>query len=181
MSSQSAGGPSGASRRDVLRGGAIGLGAFVGASALIDGDEMTAEAKTTASIRLAVGFAGVNLKNPVTLHSFDLGGDNVNSSLNEVVATLTVDSSRYSPLLLKTYAQAANLTKVVIEEAEPDRSGVQRLTTTITLTSARILSFHTDVGTAGSGHVRDVVQVAYGALTIFRHDSNTTYTWTLPT
>ena len=173
--------PSGTSRRDVLRGGAIGLGAFVGASALINADVAAAQARASTSIKMVIRFAGINLGNAVPLHSFTVGGDNVNGSLDEVPATLTLDSSRYSPLLLKAYAQATNLSKVVIDQSQADPSGIERLTTTLTLTFARIVSFHTDVGTPSPGHVRDVLKVTFGALTLLRHDSNTTYTWTLPT
>jgi type VI protein secretion system component Hcp len=171
----------GTSRRDVLRGGAVGLGAFVGASALINANGVSAEARATTSIAMVVGFAGINLSHPVPLHSFSVGGDNINGSLNEVSATLTLTSSKYSPLLLKAYVDGTNLSKIVIDQSQADRSGIAHRTTTITLGSARIFSFHTDVSTPSPAHVRDVLQVSFGALTIARHDSNTTYTWALPT
>ena len=170
----------GTSRRDVLRGSAIGLGAFVGASALINANGVPAQARATTSIKLVVGFAGINLNHPVPAHAFTLGGDNLNGNLEPTGNTLTLNSSRYSPLLLKAYANATNLTKVVIDEYQADHAGIERLTTTMTLGFARIVSFHTDVSTSSPGHVRDVLQLTFSALTLLRHDSNATYTWSLP-
>ena len=171
----------GASRRDVLRGGAVGMGALVGTLALINAHEVAAEARTGTGRKLNVGFAGINLNNPTPLQSFELGGDVVNAGADPAQTVLTLDSSKYSPELLQAYAEATNLSKIVIKGFERNVVGVEALVLTVTLTAARIISFHTNVVTQNPGHVRDNLLVTWGSLTLLRNDSNKTYTWTLPT
>lgn len=176
-------GGTGASRRDVLRGGAVGVGALVGAMALVNADEVSAEAKAALHFLQRVTFNGINDNNhPVDLQSFTIGGD-VNGSAEVVPAKLVLDATKYSPLLLQAYADATTVSPIVIKRYEPDLAGKQKLTYTITLASARIISCHTDIVTSygGSPHYRDILQVVFGAATFLRNDSNTTYTWTLPT
>ncbi len=52
----------GASRRDLLRGSAIGMGALVGALALTNLGETSADAFTGSSLKFLGGFSGINLK-----------------------------------------------------------------------------------------------------------------------
>jgi type VI secretion system Hcp family effector len=176
---------SGTTRRDVLRGGAVGVGALVGAMALVNANEVTSEAEQRSSVRkMTVGFSLFNVNHAVVLHSLDFGGE-VNGSPEPTLVTLTLDTNKYSPLLLKAYAEATTLAKVKINEYETNVQGVEELTTTITFTNSRIVSFHTDVATSdfspSAPHVRDTLKLTFGSATIERLDGLTTYTWTLPT
>lgn len=166
----------GASRREVLRGGAVGMGVLAGAMALINASAASSEAKDVTGRTLTIGFAGINLNHAVPLHSFTVGGD-FTGSPTSTPATLTLDTNAYSPMLLRAYAEALNLSKIVIESVEPNAAGVAKLVETITIGGVRITSYHVDVVTDQPARVRDNLQVAFTGLTIFRHDLNTTYTW----
>ena len=171
-------GATGASRRDVLRGSAIGVGAFVGALGLINANEVSSEARAGTGLKLTVGFAGngMSVNRPVPLQSYELGGQ-VDSGPTPTQTTLTLDTSKYSPKLLQVYAEAMTLTKIVILAYEPNVQGLETLVLTITLTNARITSFHTD---AASSRIRDSLVSTWSSLTILRNDVNRTYTWQLP-
>lgn len=173
--------PAGASRRDVLRGGAVGLGAFVGATALLNAGEATSEAKSlTPSLKFTVGFAGINLDKFLPLHSFTLGGE-LNGSPNPTSTTLTLDTNQHSPQLLQAYAEGTNLAKIIIKGYRANQAGLVALFMTATMTSARIVTFHTDVVTTEPAHVHDIVQVIWNSLTLQRNDTNKSYDWVLPT
>jgi hypothetical protein len=176
----------GASRRDVLRGGAIGMGALVGAMALVNANEVSSEAKRATSRTLWVGFAGNGLaaSNKVPLQSFALGGE-VNGSPDPLPVSLTLNTNKYSGKLLQVYAEAITLSKIVISEYHADVQGVEKLYLTVTLTSARITSFHTSVHTTASSiasSTRDSLTAVWGGtMTVLRHDNNSSYQWALPT
>ena len=168
----------GTSRRDVLRGGAIGVGALVGALALINADEESSEATTSTGRSMSVAFAGngMTLAHPKPLQSFALGGE-VDGAPVPTQTTLTLDISNYSPRLLQAYAEAITLSKIVINGYQPNVQGLKTLVLTITLANVRITSFHTNVD-VGSGHVRDTLTVTWGSWTLLRKDANRTFTWT---
>ena len=168
----------GASRRDVLRGGAIGMGAFVGAMALINASEESSEATTSTGRSMSVAFAGngMTLAHAKPLQSFTLGGE-IDGAPTPTQATLTLDISNYSPKLLQVYAEAITLSKLVISGYQPNVEGLKTLVLVITLANVRITSFHTNVD-VGSGHVRDTLNVNWGSFTLLRKDSNRTFTWT---
>lgn len=176
-------GATGASRRDVLRGGAIGVGALVGAIGLVNAEEVSSEAQrldTAAAIYVSYSPFSQSL---ALVRSFSFGGE-LNGSPDPVPVFLTQDTFKNSPRLLRIYAEAITIPKVEIKEYQADVQGVEKLTTTITFTNSRITSFHTDVVTAsngGSAHTQDVVQLTFGSATLLRSDSGSTYTWTLPT
>jgi type VI protein secretion system component Hcp len=172
----------GASRRSVLRGGALGVGALVGAMAVVNANEVSSEAQQAgSSARLFVGFAGINLNHSVPLHSFGVGGRDDNGSLVPTLATLTLEATKYSPKLLKAYAEHTNLSSILISQFKRNVEGVETRYMDVTLNAARIVSFHTDVQTDFPGHVRDSLVVSFGGVTIHRFDFAKTYTWTLPT
>jgi hypothetical protein len=169
----------GASRRDVLRGGAIGMGALVGAMALVNAEAGPAEATTGTGLRLSVGFSGINLALAVPLQSFTFGGDDVNGTLAPSQVILTLDTNRYSPRLLQAYVQKTSLQSVVIRERAPDVQGVLRLLMTITITGAEIVYFHTSAAT--HGHIRDTVHLVFGgSAEVNRNAEAVDYTWVLP-
>lgn len=171
----------GASRRSVLRGGAIGVGALVGAVAMVNANEVASEAQAGSSVRLFVGFAGINLTHTVPLDSFGLGGHDDNGTLATTLATLTLDSTKYSPKLLRAYAEQTNISSIVIRQFEANLNGEQTLYMEITLHAARIVGYHADaVTTQVPERFRDTLSVAFGGVTVHRLDG-TTYTWTLPT
>jgi len=176
----------GASRRDVLRGGAIGMGAFVGAMTLINANEVSSEARVLPHRKLTVGFGGngMNATNEVPLLSYAVGGV-LDGSPTPSQMRLTLDTGKYSPRLLQVYAEAMTLNKIVILASQRSAQGLLQVVETVTVTGARITSFHTDAvatgDTVGSGHLRDSLIVTWGSLTILRHGVNTSYTWALPT
>lgn len=174
----------GTSRRDLLRGGAIGMGAFVGAMALVNAQEVSSDAQQIQTgPDIFVGFSLFGVNKVVPVHSFSFGGD-LDGSPSPIPAVLTLDANKFSPLLLKVYAEATALTKVVIKEYERNVQNMENLVTTITLTSSRITSFHTDVvaGASSGRYTRDTMQLTFGTANVTRADGGAlSYTWTLPT
>jgi type VI protein secretion system component Hcp len=168
----------GTSRRDLLRGGAIGVGAVVGAMGLINASEVAAEAAGGTGLALYAGFAGINLKQPMQVHSFQLGGAFAGATATASPATLVLESYKYSPKLLQAYAEKTSLAKVVIKGYRPNVQGLVTQFLTITLTGAQIVSYH--AGAAVNDSLRDTVRVTFTGLTVLRNDANTTYTWTVP-
>ena len=177
------GGATGASRRDVLRGGAIGVGALVGAMGLLNAEEVSSAAeRLDTATALYISYSPFS-QSLAVLRSFSFGGE-LNGSPGPVPVFLTQDTFKNSPRLLRIYAEASTVPKVEIREFQTNVQGVEKLTTTITFTNSRITSFHTDVVTAsngGSAHTQDLLQLTFGSVTLLRVDSGSAYTWTLPT
>ena len=68
---------SGTSRREVLRGSAIGMGALAAAVALTNAVEESADAQTTGGgLLFMVGFSVTGLNNKVQARSISFGGTN---------------------------------------------------------------------------------------------------------
>jgi type VI protein secretion system component Hcp len=175
----------GTTRRTLLRGGALGVGAVVGAMGLVSASESSAEAaeRIHTGIRLFVGFAGLNLHNPVRMHSFSVGGDIVDGTKAASPATLVIDSSKYSPGFLQRFVEQTSLSSVVIQHYQPAVSGAEKLFLETTLSGATIVSYHAataGLGTTSHPTYRDTLEVAFTSLMIVNKDHGTTGTWTVP-
>jgi type VI protein secretion system component Hcp len=174
----------GTSRRDVLRGGAIGVGALVGAMGLVNAAEVSSEAERLDTARaIYVRYSTFSGHDLAQVRSFSFGGE-VHGSPAPAPVFLTQDTFRNSPRLLRIYAEAITIPQVEITEYQSNVQGVEKLYTKITFTNSRITSFHTDVVTSANGgtpHTHDVMQLTFGSATVERLDSASTYTWTLPT
>lgn len=150
---------SGASRRDVLRGSAVGMGALVGAMALTNSNEVAAEAATTKH-KLTITFSGISPKN-IPLSSVNFGGDNDNGTPTPDIVTLTLRTGAHSPLLLQAFANKTGPLTVTIKGYGTDPVGREVVDYTITLSSAEIVHYHLAGSPSGA---TDQVHVVFGAV-----------------
>jgi type VI protein secretion system component Hcp len=164
---------SGASRRDVLRGGgAVGVGALVGAMALTNSSEIAADAAGTNNSML-VSFSGISPKT-LRLDSVNFGGDNPGGTPTPDVVVLTLRSGAQSPFLLQAFAQQTNLT-ATIKGYGVNATGGQVLDFTITCSVARIVHYHLS---ASSGSPTDSVHLRFNSIDLEWNPNLVHFTWT---
>jgi type VI protein secretion system component Hcp len=163
---------SGASRRDMLRGGAVGVGALVGAMALTNSSEIAADAAGTSHSML-VSFSGISPKN-LHVYSVNFGGDNPGGTPTPDVVLLTLRSGAQSPFLLQAFAQQTNLT-ATIKGYGVDATGRQVLDFTITCSVARIVHYHLS---ASSGSPTDTVHLRFNSIDLEWNPNLVHFTWT---
>lgn len=164
---------SGASRRDVLRGSAVGMGALVGAMALTNSNEVAAEAAGT-NHKLTVSFSGISPKN-LPLSSVNFGGENNNGTPTPDVAALALRTGAHSPLLLKAFAQKTAPLTVTIKGYGTDAVGREVVDYTITLSSAEIAHYHLAGSPSGA---TDQVHVVFGSVDLEWNPQLLHFTWT---
>jgi type VI protein secretion system component Hcp len=168
---------SGASRRDLLRGSALGVGALVGAMALTNANETAADAAGVTR-SYDVTMTGINPNTKVKLTSVAFGGDLTNGSAIPEIVTLALPSSRFSPLLLKAFAEKASTIKATIRGYQPNVNGVQSNFVTITCTGSQIVHYH--LGISSSGAPTDNLQLTYATIDLNWLLNNVHYTWVVP-
>jgi type VI protein secretion system component Hcp len=166
---------SGASRRDVLRGSAIGVGALVGAMSLTNANEVAAEAAGTSNHTYYLTLSGINTSNTkIKLTSVGFGGDDSNGTPTPDVVTLAMPSGRFSPLMLQAFAEKT-LHTATIQGYQPDANGVSVLALQITCTGAEIVRYHLG---ASSGAPSDNLQLVFGSIDLKWALQNVHFTWT---
>lgn len=142
-------GDQGTSRRDVLRGGAVGLGAVLGAVALTNTEQSAADARTLLVTNYYLILPGI--KGAVTqkgregwieLRSLVFGGDKPGSGSASVVPlTMSMYASKASPKVFAALNSGQTFSTATIKGYRPDRAGIDRIFITITLTGLRIVSY----------------------------------------
>jgi type VI protein secretion system component Hcp len=110
----------------------------------------------------------------IPLDSLNFGGNDPNGFLTPTDVVVEMRSSTYSPLLLKAFVEQTSHT-VVFKEYQPDRSGITRNNATITLATAKIVSFEL-AGTATS-HVLDTVHFNFATLGYNRPTDGAEFVW----
>jgi type VI protein secretion system component Hcp len=177
----------GSSRRDVLRGGAIGVGALMGAMSLLGAEDASAQQLRASNAVIFVGFAGINLNRVVEVQSFELGGfTDAGDTLSPSQASLVLESTKYSPALLKAYAEHQTIPTIVVRCIAFAADGQEYENLRITLNAARIVSYHAAAAKLPGRHgpvttLLDTLLVGFGGITVKSFDTNVSYTWTLPT
>jgi type VI protein secretion system component Hcp len=161
-----------ASRRDVLRGSAIGMSALVGAMAVTSSTEVAAEAAGTRH-NLTITFGGIAPKN-LPLGSVNFGGDNPGGTPTPDVVTLSLPTGAHSPFLLKSFAQETTRT-VTIRGYGTDASGRAVIDYTITFTAAEVVHYHLAGSPTGA---TDQVQLRFGSVQLEWNPQNVQFTWT---
>ena len=164
------------SRRDVLRGSAIGVGALVGAMALTNSSEVAAEAAVSGvSYDMTVGIIGAT---KIKLNSLAFGGDKpaTGNAIPEPLA-LTIPTGYHSTILLQAFALQSDLGTVTIRGYSPDRSGVSVNTLLITCAHGRVGHYHLS---ASSGTPVDSVQLRFVSVDLKWVPKGAHYTWTPP-
>ena len=164
-------GSTGTTRRDMLRGGAIGVGAIVGGMALAH--EGTADAAPTATVATEFFLVIAGIKGPstvkghqgsfpVTAYNFgftsprDAASGQATGPIQASVIDLTTPSSVASPLLVSALVTNAPLKSVTIVGV----GGAQRaVIETITLTRAALTGFHQ--AATGGGALVDELRFDY--------------------
>lgn len=165
----------GASRRDMIRGGAIGVGALMGAMALTNANEVAAEAAGSNRSYL-LSITGISDAKNIKLSSFGFGGDDVNGTPTPERVTLTMGSGAQSPFLLKAFAQQKNTLIAVINGYQPNAAGVEQNSIRITCTGAEIVHYH--LGVSSSGAPVDNIQLVFGSIELQWLLQNVFFTWT---
>jgi len=162
----------GTSRRDVLRGSAIGMSALVGAMAMTNSAEVAAEAAGTGH-KLTITFGGISPKN-LPLGSVNFGGDNPEGTPVPDLVTLSLPTGAQSPFLLKAFAEETTRT-VTIRGYGTDASGRAIVDYTITFTGAVVVHYHL----AGSPTAAtDQLQLRFGSVDLEWNPQNVQFTWT---
>jgi type VI protein secretion system component Hcp len=165
----------GASRRDVLRGSAIGMGALVGAVALTNSNEVAAEAAGTSNHTYFVTISGINTSNSkIKVTSLGFGGEDDNGTPTPDRVSLNMPSGRFSPLMLEAFVQKSTHT-VTIYGYQPNASGVTELALQITCTGAVIVHYHLG---ASSGAPTDNIQFVFSSIDLKWVLQNVHFTWT---
>lgn len=165
----------GTSRRDVLRGSAIGMGALVGAMALTNSNEVAAEAAGTSNHTYYLTISGINGTNSkIKLSSLGFGGDDPNGTPTPDRVTLTMPSGRFSPFMLKAFVEKTQHT-ATIYGYQPNASGVPELALQITCTGAEIVHYHLG---ASSGAPSDNLELVFGSIDLKWVLQNVHFTWT---
>jgi hypothetical protein len=101
----------GASRRDLLRGSAIGVGALVGAMALTNAQEVSADAATTPHTYYLT-MSNINTSTTkIKLISLSFGGENDDDVLKAALVSLAMDTGQFSPLILQAMALKTVISK----------------------------------------------------------------------
>lgn len=170
----------GASRRDLLRGGAIGVGALVGAMALTSAEETSAEAAgTSSSHTYYVNISGINPNTRIKLSSLSFGGENVAGSPTPTAdgLTLAMPTGQFSPKILQAFANKSPIAKVTIRGYQPDASGKLVNSLVITLTGAQVVYYHLG---ASSGVPTDTVHITYATIDLDWALQNVHFTWNVP-
>lgn len=166
---------SGASRRDVLRGSAIGMGALVGAMTLTNANEVAADAAGTSNHTYFLTLSGINTSNSkIKLTSLGFGGDETNGTPTPEVVSLSMPSGRFSPFMLQAFAEKTALT-ATIYGYQPNASGVTELALQITCTGAEIVHYHLG---ASSGAPSDNLQLIFGSIDLKWVLQNIHFKWT---
>ena len=163
----------GASRRDLLRGSAIGVGALVGAMTLTSSNEEAAGAAGVTRDYYAT-FTGINPSTKVKVTSVSFGGDDNGGVLTPDIVSLTLPSSRYSPLILKKFVEKTTTT-ATITGYQPDAVGKLVNFVTITCTGALITHYHLSVSSAGAPS--DNLHLVFASIDLKWVLNNVHYTW----
>jgi type VI protein secretion system component Hcp len=170
---------SGASRRDLLRGSAIGVGALVGAMALTNAQEVSADAATSVPHTYYVTMSGINPTTKIKLISVSFGGENDGGTLSAALVSLTMDSGQFSPLILQAMALKTVITKATILGYQPDVvTGKTVNSLKITCNSARVMYYHLAV--SSSGAPVDTVRLSFTSVDLDWVLQNRHFTWTPP-
>ena len=170
---------SGASRRDVLRGSAIGMGALVGAMAMTNSNEVDAEAAGTSNHTYYLVLAGINTSSSrIRINSFGAGGENDGGALMVDQIPISMPTGNFSYQLLRHFAEKLAITSATIRGYQQDTTGKTVNSLKIVLNNVRIVRYH--VG-AGSGGPTDNISLNVG--TSVELDwvlTNKSYTWVIP-
>lgn len=164
----------GTSRRDVLRGSAIGVGALVGAMALTNGDEVSADAATGDPHVYYLTIGNITGSSKIKLSSVSFGGENDAGTLNPALVTLGMPTGGFSPLILQAFV-AKTLHKATIKGYQTDASGRQVNSLIITCTGAEVVYYHLGVG--GSGAPSDTVHLSYDTIELNWVLAGKSFTW----
>ena len=169
-------------RRDVLRGGALGVGALVGAVGMAGAGEASPPgfqmaASSTASQQFWLAVKGVDgpsttkgYEKQIPLHSFGWGVDNsapvAGPGAGKATAspfTFTATSSKASPQLAKLACTGVHISTVVLSGVRRNAAGVMTRYLKLTLTDALVSSLH--LGEANAGAPTDHVALLFGGVT----------------
>lgn len=129
------------------------------------------------AISLTVNVSGINPTSQrgsaIQTYAVNFGGDDPNGILTPSNVDLKIDSSGYSPLLLKALVEQTAHT-VIIKGYRPDASGKSALFVTITLGQARVVQYQI----AGTEHaqVNDTVQFNFLSLN-YNYAGGAGYLW----
>jgi type VI protein secretion system component Hcp len=166
----------GASRRELLKGSAIGVGALVGAMALTNADEVSADAATGNPHVYYLTLSNVTGNSKIKLTTMSFGGDSDGSgTLTEEVVSIGMPTGEFSPLILQAFAEKTTH-KATIKSYQTDVSGRQVNSLTITCTGAKIVHYH--LGASGSGAPTDNVRLSYASVELDWVPQAKSYTWT---
>jgi type VI protein secretion system component Hcp len=165
----------GASRRDLLKGSAVGMGALVGALALTNLNETAAEAVTGTPLKFVGGFSGINLAHKQPIQTVTFGGHDTQGVFTADQVVLTMDTNSYSPMVLTAFAAQTSGMKVVVDGYTRNVQGLEVKFMTITLTGAQIVGYHFASTTEGT--TRDTVRLTFDTLDLLSLDTNNHFTW----
>jgi type VI protein secretion system component Hcp len=166
----------GASRRDLLKGSAIGVGALVGAMALTNAEEVSADAATGDPHTYYLTLSNITGNSRIKLTSLSFGGENEGGTLVPEDVTFTMPTGAFSPLILAAFASETRH-KVIIRGYQSDASGKQVNSLIITCTNAEVLHYHLSV--SSSGAPTDNVHVSFDSIELKWVLNNTVATWTV--
>jgi type VI protein secretion system component Hcp len=166
---------SGASRRDLLRGSAIGVGALVGAMALTNSQEVAADAATSTAHTYYLNMSGINPSTRIRVNSVSFGGDNNNGTPTPDVVALSMPSTQFSPKILGAFANKTTGITATIRGYQPDAVGKTVNFVTITCAGSQITHYHLG---ASSGAPTDNVHLVFGSIKLEWVLNLKSFTWT---
>lgn len=185
-------GQDGATRRDLLRGGAFGVGALVGGSSAVTFAEQsnaatpafTSSAATGQLFWLAVsGVSGPSttraFAGQLPISSFSVGFDEAGSTGGAGAGTVTPTSfdfttptSKATPQLLLALIQGSNVSKATLTGLRTTPSGTEQKYLTIVMHNLLVRSVHT---TESHGAPTDHVSFAFESITVTIDGETVTY------
>jgi type VI protein secretion system component Hcp len=148
---------SGASRRDVLMGSAVGVGALVGGIALTNLGESSAEAATLNGHTDYVTIAGINPNNPIVLTSVSVGG-------SSRVAKMTMRTGTFSPKILQAFGTQTAISSVKIRDVHQNSTG--QIVTDMLITLANVKITFYEVSVSNAEPPLDTVHMSYTGLSM---------------
>jgi type VI protein secretion system component Hcp len=110
----------------------------------------------------------------IEVNTLNFGGDDPNGTLTPSDVIVSGDASRFSPDLLRAFAEQTPH-KAVIKGYEPNVAGVQTNFVTITLINARVVSYH--LGGTPNGRVVDTLHLNFATLEYDFPTLNADYIW----